>query len=144
MTDLTKAFDCFLHNLITANLEAYGFLISAIKLIHEYLSKRKQRIKVNHAYSSWKNMLCDVLQRCIVNPLLNIYSWDLFYFLEDLHIASYTIKKNQSLVHYKHFHHCSLDGLITTLWKQIVIKMMFDDWQKWLMVCPLIPVKLKK
>ena len=144
MTDLTKAFHCFLHDLIIANLEAYHFLISAIKLIHEYLSNRKQRIKVNDGYGSWKDMFYNALQRSIVGPLLNTYSWDLFYFLEDLHIASYTIKKSQSLEHYKHFHHCSLDGLITTLWKQIVIKMMFDDWQKWLMVCPLIPVKLKK
>ena len=72
MPDLTKAFDCFLHDLIFANLEAYGFLISAIKLIHEYLPNRKQRFKVNNAYSSWKDML-DVPQRPIVSPLLNIY-----------------------------------------------------------------------
>ena len=72
MPDLTKAFDCFLHDLIIANLEAYGFLIGAIKLIHEYLPNRKQRFKVNDAYSSWKDML-DVPQRPIVSPLLNIY-----------------------------------------------------------------------
>ena len=144
MTDSTKAFDCFLHDLIISNLEAYGFLISTIKLIHAYLSNIKQRIKVNDAYSSWKDMFYDVPQRSIVGPLLNTYSWDLFYFLEDLHIKSYLIKKSQSLVHYKHFHHRPLDGLITTLWKQIVLKVLFDDWQIWLMVCPLIPVKLKK
>ena len=38
-------------------------------------------------------MFYDVPQRSIVGPLLNIYSWELFYFLGDLHIASYTIKK---------------------------------------------------
>ena len=52
--------------------------------------------------------------------LLNIHICDLFYFLEDLDIASNaddtTIctvneKKSQSLVHYKHLHHCTLDGL---------------------------------
>ena len=93
MTDSTKAFDCFLHDLIISNLEAYGFLISTIKLIHAYLSNIKQRIKVNDAYSSWKDMFYDVPQRSIVGPLLNTYSWDLFYFLEDLHIVSYLIKK---------------------------------------------------
>ena len=93
MTDLTKAFDFFLHDLIIANLEAYDFLISAKKLIHVYLSNRKQGIKVNDTYSSWKDMFYDVPQRSIVGPLLNIYSWKLFYFLEDLNIVSHTIKK---------------------------------------------------
>ena len=74
MTDLTKTFDCFLHDFIIANLEAYGFIMSAIKLIHEYLSNRKQRIKVNDTYSSWKDMFDDVPQRSTVGPLLNIYS----------------------------------------------------------------------
>ena len=73
MPDLTKAFDCFLHDLINANLEEYDFLISAIKLIHEYLPNRKQSFKVNDAYSSWKDMLYDVPQRSIVSPLLSIY-----------------------------------------------------------------------
>ena len=66
-----------------------------------------------------------VPQGSIFGPLLfNIHLCDLFYFLEDLDIASYaddttidmvTEKKSQSLVHWKHLHHCSLDGLITTL-----------------------------
>ena len=56
LTDLSKAFDCILHDLIIAELEAYGFHIDALKLIHDYLSNRKQIVKVNDAYSSWKDM----------------------------------------------------------------------------------------
>ena len=121
LTDLSKAFDCIPHDLIIAKLEAYGFHIGALILLHDYLSNRKQTVKVNDAYSSWKDIFYGVPLRSILGPLLfNIHLCDLFYLLEDLDIASYadhtTIytvseKKSQSL---KHLHHCSLDGLITT------------------------------
>ena len=47
LTDLSKAFDCIPHDLIIPKLESYGFHIDALKLIHKYLSSRKQRVKVN-------------------------------------------------------------------------------------------------
>ena len=34
------AFDCIPHNLIIAKLEAYGFGIEALKLIHDYLKTK--------------------------------------------------------------------------------------------------------
>ena len=45
LTDLYKAFDCVPHDLITAELETYGFHIDALKLMHDYFSNRKQRVK---------------------------------------------------------------------------------------------------
>ena len=41
LTDLSKAFDCILHDLIIAKLEAYGFQIYALRLVRDYLSNRK-------------------------------------------------------------------------------------------------------
>ena len=45
LTDLPKAFDCLSHELIIAKLNACRFSLSALKLVHNYLSKRQQRTK---------------------------------------------------------------------------------------------------
>ena len=90
MTDLSKAFDCIPRDLIIDKLEAYGFHIDTLKLVHDHLSNRKQRVKVNDAYSSWKDIFYGDPQIPIPGSLLfNIHLCDLFYFWEDLDIASY-------------------------------------------------------
>ena len=109
LTDPSKAFDCISDDHIIAKLEAYSFYIDPLKIIHDYLSNRKQRVKVNVVYSSWKDIVYGVPLGSILDPLLfNIHLCDLFYFLEDLDIASYAYdttiytvnekKKSQSLV----------------------------------------------
>ena len=56
LTDLSKAFDCIPHDLIIAKLEAYGFQTDALNLVYDYLSNRKQRVKVNETFSCWKDI----------------------------------------------------------------------------------------
>ena len=38
LTDLSKAFDCLSHDLLTAKLNAYRFSMAALRLIQNYLS----------------------------------------------------------------------------------------------------------
>ena len=90
LTDLSKVFDCLPHELLIAKLDAYGFDKSSLKLIQSYLSKRKQRVKINATYTSWSEILFVVPQGSILGPLLfNIFLCDMFYFLEGFDIANY-------------------------------------------------------
>ena len=58
--DLSKALDCLSHELITAELNTYGFSLSALRLMPNYLIERKQRTKTDHAFSSWEDILFGV------------------------------------------------------------------------------------
>ena len=46
-SDLSKAFDCTDHTLLTAKLSAFGVSPLSLKLLYSYLSNRTQRIKIN-------------------------------------------------------------------------------------------------
>ena len=52
LTDLSKAFDCLSHNLLIAKLHAYGFDIPALRLLHNDLTNRNQRAKIDSTFSS--------------------------------------------------------------------------------------------
>ena len=56
LTDLSKAFDCLSHDLLIAKLHAYGFDILALRLLHNYLTNRNQRVKIDSTFSSWEEM----------------------------------------------------------------------------------------
>ena len=80
LTDLSKAFDCLIHDLLLAKLNAYGFDYMSIKLLYSYLTERFQRVRVNSNYSLWSKILFGVPQGSILGPLLfNIYLSDLFF-----------------------------------------------------------------
>ena len=53
LTDLSKVFDCLDHELVIRKLNAYGFTLLALRLIHDYLFNRKQRTRIGNSYSSW-------------------------------------------------------------------------------------------
>ena len=58
LTDLSKAFDSIDHNLLIAKLDAYVFEKQSIDLLHLYLTKRKQRTKVDSAYGGNVTFRC--------------------------------------------------------------------------------------
>ena len=90
LTDLSKAFDCINHKLLIAKLNTYGFGYNALKLIFDYLSRRRQRVKINDTLSKWSNIECGIPQGSILGPLLfNILINDIFYFMNNTKITNY-------------------------------------------------------
>ena len=59
-------------------------------MLQGYLSNRKQRTKINDAYSRYCEILFGVPQGSILGPLLfNVYICDMFYDINDCDITSY-------------------------------------------------------
>ena len=90
LTNLSKAFDCLLQDLLIAKLHAYDIKKGSLKLLFSYLKNRKQRVRLNNTYSEWMDILFSVPQGSILGPLLfNIFLCDLFLFLDDNPVANY-------------------------------------------------------
>ena len=70
LMDLSKAYDCLPHNLIIAKFEAYGLSESSLSLLLDYLTSRKQRVKIGSSYSVWNEIKRVVPQGSILGPLL--------------------------------------------------------------------------
>ena len=70
LTDLSKAFDCILHDLLIAKLHAYGVDMKSLRFLYSYLNGRRQRVKINDKYSSFEEILFGVPQ----GSILGLYS----------------------------------------------------------------------
>ena len=90
---LSKVFDCLNRELLIAKINTYGFTLPSSRLFHDYLSNRKQRVRVrvraNDLYSLQQDILLDVPQGYILDLLLfNIALADLFFTLCNTGIAN--------------------------------------------------------
>ena len=71
-------------------LVAYRFSKQALALICSCFSNRKQTIKINNVFSSWKDLILCMPQGSVLGSLLfNICLNDLFFFLKDVGICNF-------------------------------------------------------
>ena len=94
LMDLAKAFDIIKRNLLIAKLYAYGFNKEPRKLLHNYLSNRWHRAKINKQFSSWQELIQGVPQGSVLGSLLfNIYLNELFYLAESTNVCNFADNK---------------------------------------------------
>ena len=76
LMDLLKAFDCLSHYIFLSKLAAFGLSSQSVKLLENYLTGRKQQIKLQEGVSGWQ-----ILQTGFpLGPLLfNIFINDFFF-----------------------------------------------------------------
>ena len=63
LMNLSKAYECVNHELIIAKLAAYGLNKGSVSSIQNYLSKRKQRVKIGSSLSEWLEIVLGVPSR---------------------------------------------------------------------------------
>ena len=83
LMDLSKAFDCLPYDILLCKLSAYGLSPKSVELLRNYLTGRKQQIKLQGDLSSWADIQKGVPQGSILGSLLfKIFINDIFYFIE--------------------------------------------------------------
>ena len=99
LTDLSKAFDCLLHDLIIVKLHAYGFDKASLRPMHSYLTDRYQRIKTDNSCSLWSLIKHGGPQGSTMGlTSFDIFLCDMFFMVDNIDIASYADDNTPSSV----------------------------------------------
>ena len=99
LMDSSQAYDCLPHDLLITQLAASKFGPNSLALISNYLSQRKQRVKVGSKFSEWQEIVSGAPQGSVLIPLLfNIFVNDfilamkstiVYNFADDITIYAY-------------------------------------------------------
>ena len=80
--DMEKAFDTVNHDILLKKLEHYGIKGIASCWLSDYLTCRKQRVKIDDNLSKYRQITCGVPQGSILGPLLFLI------YINDMHKAT--------------------------------------------------------
>ena len=124
LTDPSKAFVCLDYVIPVPKLNTYGFSLPLLKLVHNYLSYRKQTTKVNGTYNSRLN----IFRRTTELHTWFIIVWHLLgrfaLHLNNVGIASYAYNNTSCVID------DDINGVIASLEK--TSKALFEWFENYL------------
>ena len=108
------------HDLLVCNLHALKFDVTALNLIFDYLTGKKQRVKINFTFSSYEDLFQGTPHRSILERILfNLFLCDLYLFVDQLILRSYAVDNTPSV--------CS-ENVSVILEKLGDVRNLFFEW----------------
>ena len=108
------------HDLLVWNLHALKFDVTALNLIFDYLTGKKQRVKINFTFSSYEDLFQGTPHRSILERILfNLFLCDLYLFVDELILRSYAVDNTPSV--------CS-ENVSVILEKLGDVRNLFFEW----------------
>ena len=107
------------HDLVL-NLHALKFDVTALNLRFDYLTGKKQRVKINFTFSSYEDLFQGTPHRSILERILfNLFLCDLYLFVDELILRSYAVDNTPSV--------CS-ENVSVILEKLGDVRNLFFEW----------------